>query len=392
MGDFIIRDGSIEIPGSGGKRAIRFREGTGTTFDVVAVKTEVIDEAQVTINAGGGGGSGNISGTLTSGKIPVASGAHTLVDSNESDDGTTFAVGKRIKFPAGSDVVLAAGANDNLDIGDRTYVRLDSSAGDAYITGMIGVADGRVVWLINNGVNNVYVSGSSPGSTGLNRFFVLGAHTVPVVDDGNLPGIRLRTAIAVPFVYDSTHPVSGKWKLLSEPPNMGGSPGSNNEIAAWDSGDSVHGTGVFATGGKITDYGGEATRGLGVPPIRAFIEQQYDSGSAIIGPQAFEGSTGPGIYRISFTLLNTQRDTGTVQIQFSWTDSSGANRTSTATLDVSGSNVVSAPDSGEIPVNCLMYNGSSGGVSYQLLNSPPGSAVVNFYATLEKLAATTLNN
>jgi len=391
MGDFIIRDGSIEVPGFGGKRAIRFKEGTGTTFDVTAVKTEVIDEAQVTINAGGGGGSGNISGTLTSGKIPVASGAHTLADSNESDDGTTFAVGKRIKFPAGSDVVLAAGANNNLDIGDRTYVRLDSSAGDAYITGMIGVADGRVVWLINNGANNVYVSGSSTGSTGLNRFFVLGAHTVPVVADGNLPGIRLRTAVAVPFVYDSTHPVSGKWKLLSEPPNMGGSPGTNNEIAAWDSGDSVHGTGVFATGGKITDYDGEATRGLGVPPIRAFIELTRNNGSTIDVPQQFEGASGPGLYRISFNLVCTARDTGTVQVQFAWTDAAGVARTSTATLDVSATGTVSEPDAGEPSLVCLQSNGGAG-ISYVILNTPPGSSVINFYATLEKLAATTLNS
>lgn len=54
--------------------------------------------------------SATVTGTLTSGKLPVASGSHTLADSAASDNGTTFAIAEALTADSGLRVLDTVGA------------------------------------------------------------------------------------------------------------------------------------------------------------------------------------------------------------------------------------------------------------------------------------------
>lgn len=127
-----------------------------------------------------------------------------LQNSTATDNGTTFAFTKRVAYNSSTTITLAAGNNDNIDIGDAVVVKLDSTAGDAVIRSMSGGTEGRDVILSHTAGNGTititHQSGTTPGA---NRFYLPGSIDATIA-----------LLSSVEFFYDSTHPVSGKWKMV----------------------------------------------------------------------------------------------------------------------------------------------------------------------------------
>src|SRR6185369_5988684 len=91
--------------------------------------------------------------------------------------------------------------------------------------------------------------------------------------------------------------------------------------------------GVLGEGtlGQVAAWVSDGAGGVNLGDLTV-VENEYDE-NALLGPQPFDNSDTPGLYRISFYALCSTPDTGTVRFRFSWADRAGVVRTSTATLD-----------------------------------------------------------
>lgn len=91
--------------------------------------------------------SGRVQGSGTLNTIPKwTPDGFTLGDSNETDDGTTFGIGKRFSAAAG---VVTTGSTDALDVGDLSTVFLNCSDAITVIGGIANGTAGRRLKFIN---------------------------------------------------------------------------------------------------------------------------------------------------------------------------------------------------------------------------------------------------
>jgi hypothetical protein len=98
-------------------------------------------------------------GAGTGGSITKWTGtgpSSTLGNSTATDDGTTFSINKRTAMPQVT-VALVDGNNNNLNVGDSTYVRFTCADANynPLITGIAGGTDGRVLYLENFGCGDI---------------------------------------------------------------------------------------------------------------------------------------------------------------------------------------------------------------------------------------------
>lgn len=99
-GAAIITVEGIPTTVAGEPASVAVRRDATVATDAVYVR--LANGTWAAIGAGGGGGGGNLSGTLTSGRVPVATGANSLGDSNLVAAGATLAMAGEIRTQGGS--------------------------------------------------------------------------------------------------------------------------------------------------------------------------------------------------------------------------------------------------------------------------------------------------
>lgn len=370
------------------RRRVNLIEGTGITLTVADDSGN--EEVDVTINSSGTGTVTGIGTTNVLTKFTNGVGG-VIGDSNETDDGTTFTVGKRAAFPKGSPITLSGGDQNDLNIGDAVYVRFATSGGDQYINGITGGTNGRIIYLVNMGPDSVYVAHSNLTTASGTRFWVLplpGFINNIGNGDGD-GGIQLIAGVPTAFIYDSTFPTSAKWTALgwngANALDTDGS-GVNKHIATWSTARSITNSGIVLDSGgdKIVTYDTITTAGKGVVPIHDVVQLTGQTADIVMTPF---GDSGSGLYRVSVYVNTSTRDSsaGLLSVSIQWGDLSGGSYTYTFpdTCDLTSTNgymqgTFFLRDSGLLV----------GGKNYSTSTSGGGvaTAVFDFYITIEKLS------
>ena len=145
-----------------------------------------VSSGTLTCPGGGGGGGGNLSGTLTTGKIPIATAAHTLGDS-PIDNGVTTALQLTVNASG-----VAGAPNAVLVIGSQGGVEFNSQAGDQ----IPGSLDGRIDFQAGSGIS-IGNSAATPHGSGLQ---ITNADTggTNIIDFGG-GGISIKDLSTVPL-------------------------------------------------------------------------------------------------------------------------------------------------------------------------------------------------
>lgn len=148
-------------------------------------------------------GAGTVAGSGTLNTIPrwTPDGV-TLGNSSETDDGTTFTIGKRTAWtPAAA--FTAAATQNNYDVGDVSVVRFNTGVvTDLTLTGLANGTDGRILRIYKTaGTYGLVLKNESASSTTTNRFHLLNGEDMRLVNDDY-----------VDLQYDST---LGRWRYVN---------------------------------------------------------------------------------------------------------------------------------------------------------------------------------
>lgn len=103
------------------------------------------------------------------------------------------------KYAATSPAQITADQND-YNLGTGTFFRLVSNA-SRNITGLANGADGRMVYLVNVGANNIVLQNQNAGSTDANKIIT-----------GTGADVTLAADNAATLIYDAA---SQRWRVLS---------------------------------------------------------------------------------------------------------------------------------------------------------------------------------
>lgn len=104
-----------------------------------------------------------------------------------------------LKYAATSPAQITSN-QDNYNLGTGTFFRLDSDA-SRNITGLANGADGRMVYLVNVGANNIVLQNQNAGSSAANRIIT-----------GTGADVTLAPDNAATLIYDAA---SQRWRVLS---------------------------------------------------------------------------------------------------------------------------------------------------------------------------------
>lgn len=139
---------------------IPLQQGPVTAGDLLLQLNQLRLQINALVAQGGGGG-GGITGTLTSGLIPVASGATSVADGSLSDDGANTIGGQN-----GVDLTIGAGTVTTVgtvgySYGPNLYLTGGHNVGGAYGTGgNVHIRPGSSTGASYNNDGGVYVDGN----------------------------------------------------------------------------------------------------------------------------------------------------------------------------------------------------------------------------------------
>lgn len=133
---------------------------------------------------------GRLSGSYTGITDITASG--TVAAGNSS-------IGNQLIVATNSPAALSAGNNNNLDVGDATYIRLTPNASGSIVTGIAGGVIGRVLWVANPAAANITFTHLDSASSDGNKFLFPAGLDLTIVTH----------QVAV-FIYDG---VTNFWRL-----------------------------------------------------------------------------------------------------------------------------------------------------------------------------------
>jgi len=130
--------------------------GSNVLVPVITVNSKgIVTTISTVAVSGGGGGSGNLTGTLTANRIPVASGANTVVDSSLTFS-STGGISSKKGTSASNEMFGFNAGNYSQTGGSNTFV--GNSAGLSLTTGNYNVAMGwQSLYNIRNGSTNTAV-------------------------------------------------------------------------------------------------------------------------------------------------------------------------------------------------------------------------------------------
>lgn len=327
------------------------------------------------------GGSGTVSGTTnTMAKFT----APTVVgDSNQTDDGTTFTVGKRTAFPQGTYTFNTAAANNNVSLGDYTTILagLDvATAASGNITGITNGSNGRIL-IIQSTITTaqggyLIFTDEDAASTAANRFRLVTANVLVLPDS------------SIMFVYDSS---ISRWRQVRD--GVAGS-GFVGQLTVWGSSSGLAiGDPTQEIGGvnKLGYYDGVTVTGKGVVPIHDVVSLPGQSGD--IGTTTFPsvddglgGGTASGLFRVSVYVASASGAlaASTVKGRITWRDGIGLRTQDTSTV-----NLVTSAQTNQ---TFFIYAGTAGGmgvgpITYETVTTGiPVTESFDFFATLEKLS------
>lgn len=117
----------------------------------------------------------------------------------DSTDGLAVGSTSPSKYAATSPAQITADQND-YNLGTGTFFRLSSNA-SRNITGLANGADGRMVYLVNVGANNIVLQNQNAGSTDANKIIT-----------GTGADVTLAPDNAATLIYDAT---TQRWRILS---------------------------------------------------------------------------------------------------------------------------------------------------------------------------------
>ncbi len=168
--------------------------GTTTLIPVITVSDKGIITAISTVTvSGGGGGSGNLTGTLTANRIPVASGANSLVDSSLTFS-STGGISSKKGANASNEMFGFAAGNINQTGGANTFV--GNSAGFSLTSGNYNTSLGwQSLYNIRTGSTNTaagiqsgfsLINGSSNTLLGDEAGYALRGNTAGSSASGNV--------------------------------------------------------------------------------------------------------------------------------------------------------------------------------------------------------------
>lgn len=152
----------------------------------------------------------NTAGALASGALVVGNGSNdaktpnsaTTLDAN-GNLVTAGYVAPGSAASSGNNVTLASGANQNIAIGNKAYIRLVGPSAPFSLGGFSGGVDGRRLTVINVAVQTMTINHQDSGSSAANRIYTLSNTNVV---------LRAGANSAANFVYDIT---DGGWILVS---------------------------------------------------------------------------------------------------------------------------------------------------------------------------------
>ncbi len=97
--------------------------------------------------------------------------------------------------PVASYTIANGSSNDNMDIGDATFIHLSGSNSNFDITGFQGGTNGKMIIVYNTGNGHMRIQDEDSGSTAANRIWTL---------QGGSGVLQTTSKGAVTFVYDGT--------------------------------------------------------------------------------------------------------------------------------------------------------------------------------------------
>jgi len=331
----------------------------------------------------------------TTNTMPKYTDPNTLGNSNQTDDGTTFTVGKRTAFTPISPASLSVDQNDYA-IGDATILHLTSSA-DVNITGFTGGTSGRVLRVYNDGSNIIVLINENASSTTANRFHTAIATGLSAFDD-----VVIWPDNFADLVYDGS---ISRWRVAAAVVGFGGAGSGNYDVAVWNVsngsntlvgsggnlemtpggairlpvGATIGTTLEIASNGQVITYDSVTTAGKGVVPIHDVVQLTGQTGA--ISLTAFQNGNPTGLYRVSCYALSYRDGSAgsSVEVRISWQDT-GAMRTETC------GSVLPLDADGFTHGDMFIYNvtGGFGTVGYDVVYASDGT--YDLFLTLEKLS------
>lgn len=159
---WLLPDTGGDIGAWGGLLNAIFGEDTGPPLGIDGVLKN-IEDMFLSLNAD----------NLTQGEVPNArlSGSYTGI-TNITASGTVTAAGSSLsnQLIVATNTVALSATNDNLNVGDATFIRMTPAAGGSTVTGVTGGVAGRLLWIANLGSADITFADDDTGSTASNRF------------------------------------------------------------------------------------------------------------------------------------------------------------------------------------------------------------------------------